>query len=948
MEGGEERGDGVKVMFTNCQSVVNKICELRALVALENPDVVALTETWTNENIDNGYLQIVDYEIIVRKDRVDTDRGRGGGLLVYVRKSIDALNTDINTEFNQCASISIKCKSEDVNIHVIYRSPNSNKSNDDALNNWVKELRGTNVLIGDFNFPDIDWANGTSGSRGRDFFDTTTEMFLEQHMDGPTHASGNVLDLILTDQEGLIYDVNTNGRIGKSDHDLISFKIMIDENRNNVQRESLNYRRANFVEMRRTMQTIDWEDKLGGKNANEMWIAIRGCIQNQMEMHIPKKKMRSKTEPMWMDEEIKKHIREKKKAWKTWKEKKTERSKEEYKKTVTTLKRKIRNKKNSLERKIAESRKSNPKMFYSFINSAKKTRTKIGPLHDDQGAAVTDPRKQARILNNYYASVFTSDNDDLPEIRTKTESKIDNIVFNENDVERIIDSLNEQSAMGPDGIPPRVLKELKHEIKKPLTMLFKTSMETGLIPDDWRKAEVVPIFKKGKKSEPGNYRPVSLTSIPCKMMERITNEQTIEHLESNNLISNAQHGFRAGRSPQTNLVEFFDTATKWLDKGRSYDVLYLDFQKAFDKVCHRRLAIKLKAVGITGNLLAWLIDWLRDRKQRVKIDGKYSEWTDVVSSVIQGSVLGGTLFNVYIDDIVEIIVEAFARIFADDTKVAKLVESVEDGGRMQELIDELGRWAVKWRMSFNASKCKIVHVGNKNPRIKYKLNGVEIPESENEKDLGVIVSSTLKPSKQCAAAAKAANFALGQIQRAFHYRKKSNLVPLFKTFVRPKLEFAVAAWSPWTEADANVMEKVQRRLVRMLSDVRGNTYEEKLRNAGLTTLKDRRKRGDAIETFKTLKGINNVIKTDWFTIESEDARPTRANTEVTEEGVRRRENVLRTENARLEIRRNWYNVRAAIEWNNIPDEVRMKTTTNSFKTAYDKWARTEININETA
>ena len=411
----------------------------------------------------------------------------------------------------------------------------------------------------------------------------------------------------------------------------------------------------------------------------------------------------------------------------------------------------------------------------------------------------------------------------MDEIPAKTESKIDNITFDECDIERIIDSLDANSATGPDGIPPRVLKEVKCEIKKPLAILFKASMENGKIPDDWRKAEVTPIFKKGKKSEPGNYRPVSLLSIPEKIMERMVKEQTTDHLEDNNLISNAQHGFRAGRSPQTNLIEFFDVATKWLDDGRSFDILYLDFQKAFDKVCHRRLVQKLKSVGITGKLIVWLTDWLKGRIQRVKVDGKYSDWAEVLSSVLQGSVLGGTLFDVYIDDIVEVIVNAFARIFADDTKVAKIVESTEDGRQMQDLIDELAKWAERWKMAFNASKCKIIHVGSKNPRVKYVMNGAEIPEADEERDLGVIINSTLKPSKQVAAAVKGANFALGQIQRAFHYRKKNNLVPLFKTFVRPKLEFAVAAWNPWTEADTNAMEKVQRRLVRMLSDVRGST-----------------------------------------------------------------------------------------------------------------------------
>ena len=265
------------------------------------------------------------------------------------------------------------------------------------------------------------------------------------------------------------------------------------------------------------------------------------------------------------------------------------------------------------------------------------------------------------------------------------------------------------------------------------------------------------------------------------------------------------------------------------------------------------------------------------------------------------------------------------------------VADEKDREMMQEIINNLAEWAATWDMSFNAKKCKIVHVGHNNPGFVYFMNDNQIEATSEEKDLGVMVESTMKPRKQCAQAAKNANFALGQIQRAFHYRKKSTLVPLFKTFVRPKLEFAVAAWSPWMEQDKKQLEKVQERMIRMLSDARGETYEEKLRDAGLTTLEERRNRGDAIETFKTLKGLNGVTKEKWFEVEAEDRRATRRNTEVTQEGERRKTDILVVETARLEVRRNYFNIRAAKAWNGIPEEVKNQRSVNAFKNAYDKW-----------
>ena len=217
------------------------------------------------------------------------------------------------------------------------------------------------------------------------------------------------------------------------------------------------------------------------------------------------------------------------------------------------------------------------------------------------------------------------------------------------------------------------------------------------------------------------------------------------------------------------------------------------------------------------------------------------------------------------------------------------------------------------------------------------MKGEKIEEAEEEKDLGVWVTTSMKPSKQCATAAKNANFALGQMQKAFHYRTKNNLVPLYKSFIRPKLEGSIAAWSPWTETDKKALEKVQERLIRLLSGARGATYEEKLKDVGLTTLTERRERGDAIKAFKTLNGFNRVDKKQWFDIETDEQRPTRRNVVKSEEGEKRRTNVLKVETSRLEIRKNFFNVRAACVWNNIPDEVREKKTVNGFKAAYDKW-----------
>ena len=347
---------------------------------------------------------------------------------------------------------------------------------------------------------------------------------------------------------------------------------------------------------------------------------------------------------------------------------------------------------------------------------------------------------------------------------------------------------------------------------------------------------------------------------------------------------------------------------------------------------------KLAAAGIGGKLWAWLKDWLSGRKQKVVVNGASSNWLPVESGVPQGTVLGGPLFTVYAKDI-EALILLFIRKFADDTKAAGIVDNEEDARKFQENIDKFEHWAEVWAMEFNLGKCKIMHLGKNNPRFKYTMKGLAISETEVERDLGVWIDASLKPSLHCEVAAKEANKMLGLIGKTFHYRTIKTLVPLYKTLARPKLEFAAAAWNPWLEKDIETLERVQRRLIRMLSDVKGHDYESKLKNAGLTTLRSRRERGDMIEAFKTLNGFNKVEKNDWFQIlATESERPcTRSNTHTSDGTFTRKADVILRERARTEIRNNCYRLRTARLWNEIPDTVKAAKSVNAFKNAYDAW-----------
>ena len=468
-------------------------------------------------------------------------------------------------------------------------------------------------------------------------------------------------------------------------------------------------------------------------------------------------------------------------------------------------------------------------------------------------------------------------------------------------------------------------------ISLPLSLLFNKSIKSGKVPADWRKANVIPVFKNGSKKEPINYGPISLTSVVVKIMERIIKEKTLTHLISNKLIAPSQHGFMPRKSITTNLVTFMNYITEHLDKGDPVEVIYLDFAKAFDKVPHKRLIQKLKCYRLSPEIIRWIESWLNNRMQRVVVNGEKSKWLEVVSSVVQGSVLGPLLFTIFINDI-DICIkpyEGFMSKFADDSKVAKVVNNPQTIKEMQEIIKNLEKWCSDWGMQFNAEKCGIMHFGHKNTGAQYSMADKPLATLFSQKDLGIIINNNGTPSENCASAAKKANQVLGQIRRSFTCFTKEIQLQLYKVFVRPHLEYAVPAWCPWQRKDIDLLEKIQHRATRRISDINGS-YQERLRKLNLTTLEERRRRGDAIEVYKCLRGCWGINKNELFTLSHSSNPITRQQQSVMPLTVPR---------TRLDLRENFFCVRGAKLWNTLPSLVRDSNSVNSFKNAYDKFMK---------
>ncbi len=239
--------------------------------------------------------------------------------------------------------------------------------------------------------------------------------------------------------------------------------------------------------------------------------------------------------------------------------------------------------------------------------------------------------------------------------------------------------MDSEKTPGPDGVHPLILRNCNEAFAKPLCYIFKKSLEDGKVPSDWKLAHITPLHKKGSTLSVENYRPVSLTSIVCKICKRVVRDQIMFHFLSEKLLVDEQHGFVPFRSCTTNLVETIDFISNALNKKEAVDMLLLDYKNAFDRIEHEKLIMKIEAYGVTGQPLAWICDFLKDRRQIVVLGNSESEWVKVKSGVPQGNVLGPLLFIIFINDLPSNLKYSLIKMFADDCKLLARVCSMRDG-----------------------------------------------------------------------------------------------------------------------------------------------------------------------------------------------------------------------------------------------------------------------------
>ena len=420
-------------------------------------------------------------------------------------------------------------------------------------------------------------------------------------------------------------------------------------------------------------------------SVEDKWASLKAVLSKLRDTYVPKQK--SNDRPRWKERgsfprssETRDALKEKNKAFRSWMTAKSilhrDAARPNYTKLRNKVKTLLRKSKRLFEKGIAQRSKSNPKAFWSHTRRKLKTKCNVAPLLEDvknKSSLRFKDKEKANILQKRFSSVFTKEPEGAtPIINKRTNSVLQDISITVDMVRLHLLKLNVNKSCDPDEIYPRMLLELADIIAGPVAFLLNKILASGTMPKDWKLAFVTPIYKKGSKNVAENYRPISLTSVLCKIMESLIREHVLKHLLKNRLLSNKQYGFINGRSTTTQLLYYSDQCVAKIAEGGVIDPIYLDFAKAFDTVPHHRLLGKLQAYGIQGNLFHWIKEFLKERTQIVMVNGVESEPTSVLSGIPQGTVLGPLLFVVYINDILED-VESHGLLFADDTKIYRVI-----------------------------------------------------------------------------------------------------------------------------------------------------------------------------------------------------------------------------------------------------------------------------------
>lgn len=813
-------------------------------------DVIALTETWLDNSIKNSEF-LSDLYTVYRKDRSNTSikNKLGGGVLLAIRAEIECVEyTNDDMRDLEAVCIRIPLSSSSIFIYCLYIQCSGSIELYQAHLKAIKTLRtdaDTNddiTILGDWNFGSA--ASWEANDMGYDFIpkihtskaktNIARESTISLMDDGFFQMTdignnvGNVLDLVYTNSPELVVVNKADFLLlppTKSDKSHVPLMCTIECSPISIPSGDSSkifcFKKANYDQIREHLLNVGIHNMFDNSqdDVNTMVGRFYDILYSTFEEFVPQATIRSTNKPLWYDKELShlKNIRNKEyKKLCFEREKCADPDDDAFMSAKCEYEKRRQELHSKFIREKASCAKTNPKSFWQFVNSKRKSNTLPAKMFLNDKSATTDKEK-ADLFACHFQSVYVQHDDD-PNLNNFIQQRQDGNCFNLNfDIDiihSVLVKMELNKGSGHDGVSSLFLRECADFLAKPLSDIFTRSMDDGCYPDAFKIGQITPIFKSGNRSHVNNNRGVCTSPNLAKVFERSTYNQL--KLIIHPRISKAQHGFLPNRGIETNLMELTSLAHDAFAMKAQLDVISTDLRAAFDLVDISILIRKLAGnYPVTNKLLAWLVSYFHKRKQYVKIGSAKSEFFNVTSGVGQGTILGPLWFTVFFDDSNTDIPGVFHLNFADDKLIAAIVKTDADACKLQSATNQFIDWCCSNNMQMNTGKCQSITFTHKRNPIMYNyVMETQIVKRVSEiRCLGVRMDAKMNFNPHFEYIINKARGSLAFVKRQSHFLDKDVTMILYAALTRSILDFATPIWSPQHLVHKKEIESIQKQML---------------------------------------------------------------------------------------------------------------------------------------
>lgn len=880
---GSGSGSKLSIYYQNVRGLRTKCLTLYNNILSSEYDVLCFTETWLQDDILDTEICDSRYSVFrCDRDLISTNRSTGGGVMVCVRRDLCAsLRLEWSCDLIESVCVCVPGRrlgsNSHLNIILLYLPPDYNLIEtrlqgvlDSFLRFYNLNPADNYLFLGDFNLNFIQWSSDMySIQSGSISLQNVTLKFIDElHYLGfsqynlEVNCCNNILDLCFSNSE---LTVNSTLPLSKKD----KFHPPLEINFVNLHFKHLkenpqphfNFFKGDYDSINKYFNEIDWTTTLGVGTVDEAVDAFYDKIYACCSLFVPVS-TRNTCYPIWYSASLIKIIREKYKFHKKWKRTNNPRDRD----TFSLLRARQHRVQNQCFKLFTENTekliKATPKIFWKYVKS-KRNGSHYPHCFTLGDREYNDGHNICNAFNEFFDSVFvrtmsSSNSFHMDNTPVSNNAVLTSIDINVETVRRMLSCLDKSKGPGSDRVPPIFLAQCAESLAQPVSILFRRSLKECVFPVTWKKAHIIPIHKKGPKTKIENYRPISILNSVAKLFEKLVYNSMYTIIS--NGISAKQHGFLKGRSTISNLACFTDYVLSNMARGSQVDVVYTDFEKAFDRVNHFILLRKLYVLGIHGDLLRWVTSYLHNRSQCVVVGGYRSDFITIPSGVPQGSHLGPLFYNAYLFDINSCFSHANHLLYADDKKIYLSIKSLDDCELLQSDLNNLYNYYLKNNISISIHKCQCISFTRKHSPIEYQyhFNGVVVERTELVRDLGILLDSKMTMTNHIDYVTNRAFRSLGFCMRTCHpFTNILSFKIVYYAYVRSILEYASSIWSPQYAIHINRLERLQRKFMGYLNFKFKNqsaSYIENCRLFKLLTLEERRYLTDMGLLFDILRG----------------------------------------------------------------------------------------------